>query len=223
MTDFKAERENMLESQIRPNAVTQKQLLRAMLETPRETFVPPSQRTLAYMDGPLKVEAAQGGMAARYLLAPMVFAKLAQLAEIAPGDKVLDVGTATGYSAAILARLAREVVALESDAGLAALAKDALSAQRIENARVITGPLQDGFKPESPFDVIFLNGRLGCEPETLFPQLSEGGRMVAVMGGETASRAQLFRKIDGEIQRVTAFDASAPLLPGFEAKQAFAF
>jgi len=223
MSSFKAERENMIESQVRPNAVTQKELLKAMLETPREMFVPPSQRSLAYMDGALKVEAAQGGMAARYLLSPMVFAKLAQLAEITPADKVLDVGAATGYSTAILARLAREVIALECDAGLAALAKDTLAAQGIENARVIAGPLQDGFKAESPFDVIFLNGRLGCEPEMLFAQLAAGGRLVAIMGEETASKAQIFRKIDSRIQRVMAFDASAPLLPGFEAKQAFAF
>ena len=223
MSNFKAERENMIESQIRPNAVTQGELLKAMLKTPRELFVPPSQRSLAYMDGALRVEAARDGQPARYLLSPMVFAKLAQLAEIKPTDKVLDVGAATGYSTAILGRLAREVVALECDAGLAALAKDVLSAERIENARVVDGALQDGFKAESPFDVIFLNGRLGCEPEMLFPQLSEGGRLVAITGDETASKAQIYRKIDSKIQRVTAFDAAAAPLPGFERKQVFAF
>ena len=223
MSNFKAERENMIESQIRPNAVTQGELLKAMLKTPRELFVPPSQRSFVYMDGALRVEAARDGQPARYLLSPMVFAKLAQLAEIKPADKVLDVGAATGYSTAILARLAREVVALECDAGLAALAKDVLSAERIENARVAEGTLQDGFEAESPFDVIFLNGRLGCEPEMLFPQLSEGGRLVAITGDETASKAQIYRKIDSKIQRVTAFDAAAALLPGFERKQVFAF
>jgi protein-L-isoaspartate(D-aspartate) O-methyltransferase len=223
MSNFKAERENMIESQIRPNAVTQTELLKAMLNTRRELFVPPSQRSLAYMDGALRVEAARDGQPARYLLSPMVFAKLVQLADVKPTDKVLDVGAATGYSTAILARLAREVIALECDAGLAALAKDALSGERIENARVLAGPLQDGFKAESPFDVIFLNGRLGCEPEMLFPQLAAGGRLVAIMGEETASKAQLFRNIDSKIQRVTGFDAAAPLLPGFEPKQAFAF
>lgn len=223
MNSFKAERENMIESQIRPNAVTQGDLLKAMLNTPRELFVPPSQRSLAYMDGALRVETAREGQPARYLMAPMVFAKLAQLADIKPTDKVLDVGAATGYSTAIIARLARQVVAIECDAGLAALAKDALSEQRIENAQVIVGPLQDGFQAESPFDVIFLNGRLGGEPEMLFSQLSAGGRLVAILGEETASRAQCFRKIDSQIQRVTGFDASAALLPGFEPKQAFAF
>lgn len=223
MSNFKAERETMIESQIRPNAVTQANLLKAMLMTPRELFVPPSQRSLAYMDGALRVEAARDGQPARYLLSPMVFAKLAQLADIKPTDKVLDIGAATGYSTAILARLARQVVALECDAGLAALAKDALSEQRIENSQVVAGPLQEGFAAEAPFDVIFLNGRSGLEPEKLCLQLSGAGRLVAIIGGETASKAYLLRKIDSQIQRVTGFDAAAPLLPGFEPQQVFAF
>lgn len=223
MSNFKAERENMIESQVRPNAVTQTELLKAMLETPRELFVPPSQRGLAYMDGPLRVESAREGQPARYLLSPLVFAKLAQLAKVNRTDKVLDVGAATGYSTAILARLAHRVIALECDAGLAALAKDALSEQRIENAQVVVGALQEGFAAEAPFDVVFLNGRLGREPESLFAQLAEGGRMVAITGGETASKACLLRKIGGDIQRLTAFDGAAPLLPGFEPVRAFAF
>ena len=223
MSNFKAEREIMIESQIRPNAVTQTELLAAMLETPRELFVPPSQRGLAYIDGSLRVEAAREGQPPRYLLSPMVFAKLAQLAGIKPSDKVLDVGAATAYSTAILARLARQVVALECDAGLAAVAKDALLGQGIENAEVATAKLQDGFPSQAPFDVIFFNGRLAADPENLFSQLSEGGRIVAIMGGQVAAKACLLRKIDSQIQRVTAFDATAPLLPGFEMKQAFAF
>jgi protein-L-isoaspartate(D-aspartate) O-methyltransferase len=223
MSNFKAERENMIESQIRPNAVTRTELLEAMLNTPREMFVPPSQRSLAYMDGTLRVEAAREGQPARYLLSPMVFAKLAQLADVRPTDKVLDVGAATGYSSAILARLARQVVALECDPGLAALATDSLSAQGIENTQVVIGQLQDGFAAQAPFDVIFFNGRLGADPENMFSQLSEGGRLVAIMGADVAAKARLLRKIDSQIQRITAFDATAPLLPGFEPKQAFVF
>src|SRR5262245_32704330 len=136
MSDFKAERENMIESQVRPNAVTSTALLKAMLEVPRESFVPPSMRSLAYMDGALRVEAARDGRMARYLLAPMIFAKLVQLAAIKSTDRVLDLGAATGYSTAVLAKLAKEVVALECDAGLAAIAKDALASAAIGNVKL---------------------------------------------------------------------------------------
>jgi protein-L-isoaspartate(D-aspartate) O-methyltransferase len=223
MSDFKAERENMIESQIRPNAVTNVPLLKAMLEIPREDFVPPSMRSLAYMDGALRVEAPRDGRMARYLLGPMIFAKLVQLAAIKSTDRVLDVGAATGYSTAVLARLAKEVVALECDAGLAAIAKDALAAEGIENVKLLTGPLEKGAPEDGPFDVIFVNGRLGCSPDVLFAQLAGGGRLVGIMGSEISQKAHLFTKIDSSLQDLIDFDAGAPLLPGFEAKAAFAF
>lgn len=223
MSDFKSARETMVDSQIRPNAVTNVALLKAMLETPREAFVPPSQRNLAYMDGALRVEAARDGLPARYLLPPMVFAKLAQLAAIKTTDKVLDIGPATGYSTALLARLGKEVIGLECDAGLAALAQDALATQGIGNARIVTGRLEAGAPEEGPFDVIFLNGRLPVAPEKLFSQLSPEGRLVAVIGSETAARAHLFIRIDSTIQEIPDFDAGAPSLPGFEVKEEFMF
>jgi protein-L-isoaspartate(D-aspartate) O-methyltransferase len=223
MTDFKAERENMIDSQIRPNAVTSVALLKAMLETPRENFVPPSMRSLAYMDGALRIEAPRDGQGARYLLAPMIFAKLAQLAAIKEKDRVLDVAAATGYSTAILAKLAKQVVALECDAGLAAIATDALSAAGLTNVKHVTGPLESGAPDDKPFDVIFVNGRLDRSPDALFAQLAKGGRLVAVMGGENSPKAHLFTQIDSSLQDRVDFDAGAPLLPGFEAKPAFAF
>ena len=223
MTDFRTERENMIESQIRPNAVTNTSLLKAMMETPRDAFAPPSQRTLAYMDSPLRVEAARDGQPARYLLSPMVFAKLVQLAGVKPTDRVLDVGPATGYSTAILARLAKEVVAVERDAGLAAMATDALAKEKIDNAKFVIGEHDEGAPDEPPFDVIFMNGRLGYKPKKLFLQLAPNGRLVAVIGTETVAKAQLFMKIDSRIQKVIAFDAGAPSLPNFETKTAFTF
>jgi protein-L-isoaspartate(D-aspartate) O-methyltransferase len=223
MSKFKAERETMIESQIRPNAVTDTALLRAMAGTPREAFVPPSQRNLAYMDGALRVEAARDGRPARYLPSPMVFAKLAQLAAVNTTDRILDVGPATGYSTAILAKLAKQVVAVECDPGLAALAQDALAQENIGNARLVIGPLEDGAPDDGPFDVIFLNGRIGAHPEKLLTQLAPGGRLVAIMGSDTAPKAKLFTKIDSMIQDFTAFDAGAPLLPGFEAEHLFTF
>jgi protein-L-isoaspartate(D-aspartate) O-methyltransferase len=223
MSNFQSARATMVDSQIRPNAVTSVALLKAMLETPREAFVPPSQRTLAYMEGALCVEAARHGESARYLLPPMVFAKLAQLAAVKETDKVLDVGPATGYSTAILARLAKQVVGIESDPGLAALAQDALASQGIANAEIVTGALKEGVPDRGPFDVIFVNGRLPAAPEKLLTQLRPAGRLVAVIGKETAARAHLFLRIDSTVQDVPDFDAGVPFLPGFEVKEEFIF
>lgn len=223
MSDFKLERINMVESQIRPNAVTNPDLLKALLETPRELFVPPFLRSLAYIDGVLRVENAREHRAARYLLSPMVFAKLAQLADIRPGDRILDVGGATGYSAAILAKLGASVVALENDAGLTAVAKEALAGAGIKNVSFVMGPLEAGAPESAPFDVIFLNGRVGHLPEALLAQLAEGGRLVTIMGNDTAAKAKLVSKIDSRIQQRMAFDAGAPIMPGFEQKSAFIF
>jgi protein-L-isoaspartate(D-aspartate) O-methyltransferase len=223
MSDFKLERANMVESQIRPNAVTDPELLRALFETPREMFVPAALRELAYMDGVLQVEEARDHRPARHLLSPMVFAKLAQLAQPRKSDRILDIGGATGYSAAILARLGASVVALENDAGLTALAKEALSSLRVANVTFVMGPLEAGSPEKAPFDVIFLGGRAAQLPEALMAQLAEGGRLVAVVGTESSAKAKLIRKIDGRLQERVAFDAGAPLLPGLEPKKAFVF
>jgi protein-L-isoaspartate(D-aspartate) O-methyltransferase len=223
MSDFKLERANMVESQIRPNAVTDPELLKAMLETPRELFVPPSLRALSYIDGELRVEEARDHRPARHLLAPMVFAKLAQLARVEKTDRILDIGGATGYSAGILARLGASVVAVENDAGLIAVAKEALASLAIGNVSFMVGPLEAGAPEHAPYDVIFLNGRVGYLPEALLAQLAEGGRLVAPMGTERAAKAKLVSKIDSRVQELTGFDVGASPLPGFEPKKAFVF
>lgn len=223
MTDFKAERAAMIESQLRPNGVTDVRLLEALYRTPRESFVPPSLRTLAYMDGSLQVEPPHDGRPARHLLAPMAFAKLVQLARVRPDDRVLDVGPATGYSTAILARLGKEVVAVECDAGLLAVAKDALEAERITGVKMVANALADGAPEHAPFDVVFVNGRLTEAPERLLGQLAPGGRLVALIGNEISAKGTLFTKIDDTIQSVIEFDSGAPALPGFEKKVEFAF
>lgn len=223
MSDFKLERANMVESQIRPNAVTDPELLRALYETPREKFAPASMRELAYFDGMLQVMGPGDQRPARHLLAPMVFAKLAQLAQPRKSDRILDIGAATGYSSAILARLGASVVALENDAALTGMAKEALSALGLTNVTFVMGPLEAGAPERAPYDVIFLNGRVAQLPPALLAQLAEGGRLVAAVGTEASAKAKLVQKIDGRFQERSAFDAGAALLPGFEAKKAFVF
>jgi protein-L-isoaspartate(D-aspartate) O-methyltransferase len=223
MSDFKLERANMVESQIRPNAVTNPELLKALFEVPRELFVPPSLRALAYIDGALRVEDGREHRPARYLLPPMVFAKLAQLANIRKTDRILDIGGATGYSTAVLARLGASVVALENDAGLTAVAKEALASLGVTNVAFMMGPLEAGAPESAPFDVIVLNGRVGYLPEALLAQLAQGGRLVTVFGNAEAAKAKLLSKIDSRIQERIGFDAGAPMLPGFETKKAFVF
>jgi protein-L-isoaspartate(D-aspartate) O-methyltransferase len=223
MSDFKLERANMVESQIRPNAVTDPELLKALFETPRELFVPPTLRSLAYMDGALRVEEGDERRPPRYLLAPMTFAKLVQLAGVRKTDRILDIGAATGYSTAILARLGATVVALENDAGLTALAKEALASLGVTNVSFTLGPLEAGAPVSAPFDVIFLNGRAAHLPDALTAQLAEGGRMVMAAGSDSAPKAKLITKIDSRIQERIGFDAGAPILPGFEPQKAFVF
>ncbi len=136
---------------------------------------------------------------------------------------MLDVGCATGYSSALLARLARSVVALEQDAALVRLARENLQAVGASNVTVVAGPLTDGWQAEAPYDVIFVNGATEIVPHALCHQLKDGGRLVAVMGRPPNSRAMLYRSVAGDASGWPIFDASAPLLPGFAATPAFVF
>jgi protein-L-isoaspartate(D-aspartate) O-methyltransferase len=155
MTDFAAARLNMVESQVRVNAVTDERLIAAMAAVPRERFVPISRQGIAYMDEDILVS---DGKAPRFLMEPRVFAKLAQLAGITADELVLDVGCGTGYSTAVLARLAGTVVGLEADENLAAQAGATLSDLGVDNAVVVAGPLAEGYGKQAPYDVIFMNG-----------------------------------------------------------------
>jgi protein-L-isoaspartate(D-aspartate) O-methyltransferase len=223
MQDFAAERTTMVNTQIRTNDVTNKPLLEALYTAPREAFVPPAMRPIAYMDGDLPVEAARPGAGARRLLSPMVFAKLVQLAAIRETDKVLDVGAATGYSTAVLARLAASVVGIECSEALADEAGRNLAAQGIANASIVAGPLDAGWAAGAPYDVIFVNGAANKIPENLFAQLAEGGRLVAIIVNGMNGKAYLFRKIKGEAHGRAAFDAGAGILPGFVEEPRFVF
>jgi protein-L-isoaspartate(D-aspartate) O-methyltransferase len=223
MTDFAAARRMMVDSQVRTSDVTDPRIIAAMLELPRERFVPESKAALAYLDLDLPVTEPTAGQAPRRLLKPMVLAKMVQAAAVSASDHVLDVGCATGYSSALLARLARSVVALEEDDALARRARENLKAVGADNATVVTGPLPQGWQAAAPYDVILLNGATEVLPQGLAAQLREGGRLAAVLGRAPAGQAMLYRRVGGDVSGWPVFDAAAPVLPGFAAPPAFVF
>jgi protein-L-isoaspartate(D-aspartate) O-methyltransferase len=217
MFDAANARRLMVEGQVRTADVTDAALLDAMLTLPRERFLPPSLAPLAYLDGDIPV--AKG----RALLKPMVLAKLVQAARLDAADRVLDVGCATGYSSALLARLAGSVIALEEDADLASQAKSALAAVGAVKVEVVTGPLTAGWAAGGPYDVILLNGSTQVAPETLGRQLKADGRLLGVYGRSAASKAMIYHLIEGHMVGRPIFDAAARLLPGFAAPPEFVF
>lgn len=221
--DFSERRVKMVDGQIRTTDVTDPAILSAMLSVPREAFVDAGQRELAYIDEDLRYAATAGSDQPRYLMEPSPFAKLAQLAEIASGDFVLDVGCGTGYSSAVLSRLASSVVALESDATLAASATSNLSSLGYDNVVVVTGPLGAGHAQAAPYDVIFIGGSVEQVPEVLLAQLKEGGRLVAVEGHGNAGVARVFLKSGGDVTSRRAFNAAVKPLPGFNRTREFVF
>lgn len=206
---------NMIEAQIRTNDVTDVRIHAALGAVERERFLPSAKRALAYADVP--VEIAPG----RYLLDPRSFAKALQLAEIKAEDRVLDVGCGSGYSAAILARLAKNVTALEQDADLVRLASGLL--EKMPNVQVTQGALIEGFKAGGRYDVIFVNGAIETEPSILLSQLEEGGRLVAFEQSDAQGRAILYLKEHGQVGRRVDFDATVPLLAGFKKHVGFIF
>jgi protein-L-isoaspartate(D-aspartate) O-methyltransferase len=216
MTDFNEQRLNMVESQVRPSDVTDQRIIRAMLEVPRERFVPAELAPIAYYDGPVPVAARPSGGEPRCLLPARTFAKLVQLAEIGPQSSVLDVGCATGYSTAVLARLAHRVVALEADRDLARTAAAALQELGTGNAKVVEGALAAGAPGEGRFDAILLNGAIPAVPPPLLEQIADGGRLVAVLHQGPVSRSHVWRRSGKVVNGQRAFDGAAAPLPGFE-------
>jgi protein-L-isoaspartate(D-aspartate) O-methyltransferase len=218
MADPAAQRLNMVESQLRTNKVTDPDVLRAMGELPRERFLPPAARPVAYVDEDLAV----GG--GRFLMEPMVMARLVQALAIAPGDAALEVGAGCGYGTALLARLAGRVVALECDPELAARARVALADAGPGEVELVEGPLEAGCHDRGPYDAILVSGAVGALPAALLDQLAEGGRLAAVVAesGEPG-RAVLAVRRGGAVSRRVLFDAATPPLPGFAPAPGFVF
>ena len=214
MVDAATQRMNMVESQVLTSDVTDRRILRAMRELPRERFVPAPMTALAYMDEAVPVTPA--GVERRWLLAPRVLAKLLQLADIGDDNHVLDVGGATGYSAAVLAGMGKSVVALESNIMLAEQARANLAALGLDNASVAVGELTAGWLDKAPYDAIVLQGAAAAVPEALFDQLKDGGRLVAILVEAGLGKATVWRRLGRSVDAWGAFDAAAPVLPGFE-------
>ena len=222
MIDFAEARRTMVEGQVRTYDVTDLRVLAAMLEVPREHFVPDEKQALAYADGDLSLVNAKDGRAPRYLLKPAVLARLIQEAEVAATDRVLDVGCATGYSSAVLSKLAGSIVALEEDSHLASLAREKLARVGATNVTIVIGPLTAGAPAQAPFDVILLNGATEIPPQSLCRQLKDGGRLACVFG-RAPGRATVYQSVSGHVTGQPVFDAGAPLLPGFAKPPEFVF
>jgi protein-L-isoaspartate(D-aspartate) O-methyltransferase len=220
--DFATARRMMVDGQVRTADVTNPDLLEAMMDIPREKFVPAAKADVAYLDRDVSVGEGDQRAAPR-LLKPMVLAKLIQAADVKPQYNVLDVGCATGYSSAILARLATSVVALDEDAGLARTAEQALREVGAKNVTVVCGPLPNGCPDRGPYDVIVLNGMTEVLPEVLCHQLKDGGRLVGVFGDGSVPKAMVYVSERQEVSGRAIFDTNAPLLPGFMKPAAFVF
>ena len=218
MTLFDAARTHMIESQLRPNKVTNERVLDAFARIRRELFVPERLRQVAYIDEDLPL--GRG----RYLMEPMVAARLVQASQIAATDAVLVVAAGTGYEAAAISLLARNVIAVEEDAELARRARAALVDHAIATVNVVEGPLGEGYRPRAPYDAIVFAGAVAEVPSEIAAQIAEDGRLVAVVRpGSAIGRATLTTRTGGMLARRVIFDAATPLLPGFSPKADFVF
>ena len=217
MTDFPALRQAMVDCQVRPSDVTRYAIIDAMLWAPREQFVPKSRREIAYSE----TEIALGD--GRVVLAPRTFAKM--LEAVAPGsdDLVLDLAPGAGYSTAVLSRLSAAVVAIEPDEALVAQTSDALVANEVDNAVVAVGDPAEGDPAHGPYDVIFIGGGVETLPEALTTQLKDGGRLVAIFMEGSIGQCRVMVRAGDNLATRYAFDATAPVLPGFTAEDVFAF
>lgn len=219
--DLMAARRRMVDCQVRPNDVTDLRIIEAMLDVPRELFVPQSLRPCAYLDQDINVSVP--GNPGRYLLKPALLARLLQAAAIGGHDKVLVVGCASGYAAAIVAKLAQVVLATESDAALVSQAQNALRQIGIGAVPVKQAQAREGDAAGAPFDVIVLQGATQVGLETLHNQLRVGGRLVGVDATSPSERAIMMTRSESDFGTRILFDASAPTLPGLERPASFVF
>jgi protein-L-isoaspartate(D-aspartate) O-methyltransferase len=215
MSEFATRRVMMVDTQVRPSDVTKFPIIDAMLTVPRETFVPDDKREAAYVGENLSL--APG----RVVLEARTMAKLLDALDIQPKELVLDVGCGLGYSAAVIARLAETVVAVEEDETLAAEAQRLLSEEGVDNAIVVTGKLSEGSVKCAPYDVITIEGGVELVPEAILAQLKDGGRIGAIFMEGAVGTARVGYKSGGKVTWRSMFNASAPVLAGFRTARGF--
>ncbi len=215
MTDFAARRTTMVDTQVRPSDVTKFPIIEAMLAVPREAFVPTGRREAAYIGQNLPLGPR------RVILEARTLAKMLDALDIQPTELVLDVAPGMGYSSAVIARLAEAVIALEEDPSFAVEALAALAENGADNVAVIEGPLAEGVLKHAPYDVITIQGAVEEVPGALLGQLKDGGRIAALFMDGTLGVCRIGYFVDGHVTWRDAFNASAPVLPGFERQRAF--
>lgn len=217
MTDFSAARTAMVDCQVRPSDVTKFPIIEALLAVPREAYVPVAKKSVAYAGEHIALSAD------RVLLDARTFSKMLDSVNIRPTDLVLDLGCGMGYSTAVIARLAEAVVAVEENAELASIATETLSDMSVDNVLVANSKLSEGNAKHGPYDVVITEGAVEELPKAIADQIKDGGRIVAIVQEENLSQCRIGHKADGHIAWRYAFDASAPLLAGFEKQEEFAF
>lgn len=216
MTDFTTSRTMMVDTQVRPSDVTKFPIIEAMLSVKRENFVPDLKRDVAYMGEHIYL----GG--GRVMLDPRTFAKMLDAVTIDQKDIVLDLGCGLGYSSAVLARMCEAVIALEDDPDRVAQAETRLGEAGADNVAVIEGVLSEGAAKHGPYDIILIQGAVQTVPDALLEQLKEDGRIVAIFTEGALGEARVGVKVNGTVSWRMDFNASAPVLSGFEKQSAFA-
>jgi protein-L-isoaspartate(D-aspartate) O-methyltransferase len=215
VTDYKARRTMMVDTQVRPSDVTKFPIIDAMLSVPREEFVPASLREAAYVGENIALGAN------RVMLEPRTLAKMLDALSIEPDHVVLDLGCGLGYSTAILAKMAEFVVAVEDDADNATQAQNILSESGVDNAAVMQGALRDGAAKSAPYDIVMIQGAVEVVPDAILAQLRDGGRIACIFAEGALGVVRIGRKIDGAVNWRYAFNAGAPVLSGFQKEAAF--
>ena len=217
--DFKIARKNMVENQIRANKVTSLNVINAFLDVPREKFVPDALQEISYVDEDIQLSRN------RFMMKPMILARLFQSLNLKGNENILHVGSNSGYGSAILSRMCSSVISLESDKKLFETSIHTFSNMGFDNVVPLHGSMENGVEKEAPFDIIFIEGSIETEPKSLFGQLNENGKLIAIIRPENIKigKAKLFFKISNEIGLENLFDAQVSKLSIFKSKTKFLF